>query len=93
MVQIFKKNNFVIYSTGGKHSEFIVHNKRKEFANGHTHINNFNTAKYIIYMSSKKIIPKKKISNYLLESIIRVSDNKAYIKRLTNILNINILEK
>lgn len=82
MVQVFKRNNFVIYSTSGKHSEFIVHNKHKEFSEGHTHINNFNTAKYIIHMASKKIIPKKKISDYLLESIIRVSDNNAYINTL-----------
>ena len=82
MVQIYKKYNFVIYSCYGKKSADIIHNKHKKFEEGHTHINNYKTAKYIIDMAYNRSIPKKPISDYLMESIIRVSEHKSYIQAM-----------
>ena len=82
MVQIYKRKNYVIYSNHEKDSAYIVYNTRKEFSEGHTHINNYNTAKYIIGMSLNNLIPKKKLGDYVLQSIIRISTNKDYINKL-----------
>lgn len=79
LVQIYKKRNFAIYSNLS--DGYVVHNRRKEFSIGHTHINNFNTAKYLIYASTKKIIPNH-FSKYLVESLIRLSDDSKYTRRL-----------
>lgn len=78
MVRVDKMKYYDIYSNqkGG----FIVYNRRKEFSEGHTHINNFKTARYIAYLSLYKKKPKGKLSPYLIESIVRISDDKKYIR-------------
>lgn len=61
---------------------YIVHNTSKNFNNGHTHINNYNTAKHILNMARHKSIPHKSIGNYLIDSLIRLSTDKGYIRKL-----------
>ncbi len=77
---VYSKKNFNVYKMSN--NQFIVHNINKDFKHGHTHVNNFNTAKYIVNMAYHKSFPEKRISKWLLESIIRVSENKAYINIL-----------
>ena len=80
-----------IYSDG--HNHFIVHNTLKKFSQGHTHIDNFNTAKYIAYLSLYKKIPKKKhLSIYLIDSIIRLSTDSNYIDEMKK-LKMEVLSK
>ena len=81
---IYSKKGYNIYRL--KPGAFIVHNTNKPFESGHTHINNYNVAKYVIDMSSNKIIPKKHLSKYLLQSIIRISSDKQYITELQKLL-------
>ena len=80
MVRVYRKKNFSIYSN--KHGSFIIHNMNKEFSEGHTHINNFNTAKFILNLALHSTIPNHTISDYLLVSLQRISNDKDYIKRL-----------
>lgn len=82
---IYKKKNFKIYSAG---KGYIVHNTKLDFHNHHTHINNFHTCKYIIDMSLHKSIPYH-LSNYLLISLIRLTNDKDYIKKLNDQLENN----
>lgn len=76
MVRVDKLKYYDIYSN--LHGGYIVYNRKKDFKDGHTHINNFKTAKYIAYLSLYKRKPKGKLSPYLIESIIRISDDKKY---------------
>lgn len=78
MVCVYKKKNYVIYSNK---EGFIIHNRNKEFQSGHSHISNFNTAKYLIDMAIYSRIPNRK-SIYFLESLIRISNDPDYIKKL-----------
>ena len=81
MVRVEKMKYYNIYSD--KNGSYIVHNLRKEFSKGHTHVDSFKTAKYIAYLSLYKKIPKKgHLSNYLIDSIIRISTDKEYIKEI-----------
>ena len=81
MVRIDKIKYFNIYSN--KDGSYIVHNTHKEFANGHTHINNYNTCKYIIYLVLYKRLPKKNhLSLYLIDSLIRISDDEPYTNKI-----------
>ena len=62
---------------------YIVHNTNKPFENGHTHINNFDTAKYVLYLSLYRRLPKNNhLSIYLCDSIIRISNDKKYIDKM-----------
>ena len=78
MVRIKKMKYINIYSD--RNGSYVVHNTKKEFSEGHTHINNFGTAKYIAYLVLYKKMPKKNhLSVYLIESIIRISSDRKYI--------------
>ena len=46
MDKICTMKYFNIYSDNKDH--FIIHNMRKKFAEGHTHIDNYKAAKYVI---------------------------------------------
>ena len=84
MVLVYRNKNYYIYSN--MHNGYILYNKNKKFKDGHTHINNFNTAKYIAHLSLYKLKPKKNhLSNYLFESLIRVSDDSTYIQMIKKI--------
>ena len=86
MNTIYHKRNFNIYSVNGK--EFIVHNSDLCFRDHHTHINKFSTAKYLINISLYKAIPKR-LSNYLIISLIRLTDDNEYKIKLYNLLSSN----
>lgn len=84
MVRIDRMGCVNIYSNsdGG----YIVHNTHKEFAKGHTHINNYKTARFVAYLVIYKKIPKKNhLSNYLIESVVRLSTDKKYIDNITKL--------
>lgn len=74
MVLLYKKREFRIY---GNNDEYIIHNSKKEFSDGHTHINNYKTAKWLINLAIHKSIPNRK-KKYFLESLIRISTDNTY---------------
>ena len=81
MVRVGKIKHINIYSDSN--GNFIVHNTRKEFSVGHSHLKSYNTAKYVAYLVAHSKIPKKHhLSDYLYQSVIRVSSNKNYITKM-----------
>lgn len=80
MVRVFRRKQFSIYSDKAGH--FVIHNMNKEFNEGHTHINNFNTAKFLINLAIHKSIPRKELNTYLYKSLIRISTDSSYIFKL-----------
>lgn len=85
MVKVYSKANFNIYSDS---KAYIVHNRNKEFSKGHTHLYNFKTAKYIIDLASHKTVPNH-LNKYLLESIIRITDDKVYADKIRRKIRFN----
>lgn len=81
MVRIYKRREFNLYSA---EDGYIIHNSKGEFSQHHTHINNYHTAKYLIDLALHRKIPEKKVSSYLIESLIRISIDRNYIKKLTS---------
>lgn len=79
---IYRRKNFIIISTG---KGFVVHNKKYDFQDAHTHCNNFNYAKSIIDLSVRKKLPQK-FNKHLIESLIRVNRDKIYLDKLKNTL-------
>ena len=64
---------------------YIVYNTKKNFKNGHTHIQSFDMAKTIIDNNIRKKRPKTN-STYLIESHIRVTNDSKYKKMLEELL-------
>ena len=84
MVRIYKKKYFNLYSN---QEGYIIHNTHKEFQKGHTHINNYNTAKFLINLALYKTVPDKNMSKYLYQSLIRISSDQAYINKIRKRMN------
>lgn len=78
--KVYERKSFMILE--GK-SEYIVINKNKPFENGHTHLKNYHTAVWLINLASHNTVPKH-ISDYLLESLIRISKDRHYIDKLNS---------
>lgn len=83
MVQVYRKKQYSIYSDSN--GNYIIHNRNKEFDNGHTHIKNFHTAKFLIDLAFHKSVPNKKLNTYLYDSLIRISNDNSYVNRIRNI--------
>ena len=79
---IYSKKQFNIYNAG---KGYIVHNTDKPFVNGHTHISNYNTAKFIIDLCLNNSKPNH-LSKYLLVSLTRISTNDKYINDINLLL-------
>lgn len=80
--QIYTKEEFVIVKMD---TEYIVINKNKKFKNGHTHIRNFKTAKYLIDMIIFRRIPNH-LPIYLLVSLKRLSDDEIYTHKINGLI-------
>ena len=79
---LYKVKNFGVYHSG---CDYIVYNSNKKFEGGHTHIDSLKTAKYIVKLSLHKSIPHN-LSIYLLNSLIRLSDDNNYTEKISELL-------
>lgn len=84
MNQIYSKESFVIIRAD---AEYIIINKSKQFKDGHTHIRNFKTAKYLIDMVIHGRIPYH-LPMYLLVSLRRLSADNIYTQKLQRLIAI-----
>ena len=91
MKKIYENKDFIILWKN-KTSSYILNNKHKDFDNGHTHVNNYNTVRWIMRMYTKKKIPKDLHSKYLLKSFIRISNDKDFSYEVEKIL-LNLEQK
>ena len=83
MKEVYQKKQFKIYKSD---DGFIVHNNMIKGEFIHSHINNYNTAKWIIGLAINKKCPYD-LSKYLVISLIRISTDEKYIRKLKEILN------
>lgn len=81
-VEIYHDMNFKIYKAG---TGYILHNIHKDFQNGHTHVQKYDTCMVMIKLLEKKLLPKSK-SKYFIESLIRVSNDRKYIRKVTQLM-------
>ena len=85
--KIYEREGYIILKVySGNKVGFIVYNTKKEWEEGHTHLNSFDMAKTII---SNVINNKKPKTNnlYLLRSHIRISDNSKYTRYIEELIN------
>lgn len=77
-VQIYQNPDFKIYKAG---DGYIVHNKHKNFKDGHTHVKNYDTCMIMIKLIERKEMPKSK-NRYFIQSLIRISNDRKYINKI-----------
>lgn len=80
--KIYERKEYAIYKVK---RGYIVHNTKKHFEEGHTHIHNYNKAKSIIDLAVRKKLPNTP-RKWEIESLIRIVKDKEYKKQLINLL-------
>ena len=76
---IYRRGDYIIIKT--KKKSYIVINKKKSFKQGHTHTKDFKYSKSLIDLAIRKKLPRK-ANKKVITSLIRISDDKIYIKNL-----------
>ena len=85
--KVYEKQNYIILKVkSGKKIGYIAYNTRKEWEEGHTHLESFNMAKTIIDNVIKHKKPKTK-NLYLLQSHIRLTDDPSYVKFINELVD------
>lgn len=82
--QVYQEGSYKVYRVG---NNYIVHNSRQVFNQAHTHVRTLNTAKKVIYCTLHKIIPRT-FPEYLLVSLIRVSDDDHYQAQIESLIEV-----
>lgn len=84
--RVYESDKFVVLKVKSKGKiGYIVHNTKKPFEIGHTHLNSFGMAKVMINNVINKKNPKTN-NIYLLESHIRLSDDEKYIAYIKHLI-------
>ena len=85
--KVYEKEHYIILKVkSGKKIGYIAYNTRKEWEEGHTHLESFNMAKTIIDNVIKHKKPKTK-NLYLLQSHIRLTDDPSYVKFINELID------
>lgn len=82
--EIYKEENFIIVIAG---NGYIVVNENKDFDNGHTHLRSVSACKKVIHCARFRTL-NGDMNNYMLTSIIRVSEDESYIRRLKELIRV-----
>ena len=81
---VYIKKNFIINKVS---NGYIVINTNKQFEDGHTHLKSYKASKTAIDLVINRKIPKS-TNFYYLESLIRISEDKNYIKKLRELIEV-----
>ena len=84
---IYTRKQYNIYKVS---DGFIIHNTHKPFNEFHTHVNNYNLCKIIIYAALKGDLPNKSQrllkNKKVLESIIRITEEDSYVTKYKELI-------
>ena len=82
MVTLYRRKNFKIYASMSKDNGYIIVNMNKDFEHGHSHVNNYKLAEHIIDLAIHYRVPEKH-KTFIIDSLIRISSDRDYIRKLT----------
>ena len=66
--------------------KYNVNNNKKPFEEGHTHVQHYRTAMYLVDCAIHKKIPKK-VNRYFLVSLTPISKDTKYKERIQRVLD------
>jgi hypothetical protein len=76
MNQLYKRDEYIVFPV---EDCFIVCNTKKVFQEGHCHQKRFDICKLLISLAIEKKLPN---NPHLVDSLIRLTDDKKYIEQL-----------
>lgn len=84
--KVYERDQYIILRVkSGKRIGYIAYNTKKEWKDGHTHLDSFDMAKTVISNVIKHKKPKTK-NLYLIRSHARLSDDLAYVRYIEELI-------
>ena len=80
--KVYERKEFIIFQVK---NGYIAYNTKKAFKEGHTHMKCFKSAKTVIDLVIRKKVPRSN-DLYYLTSLIRLSENLAYITKINDLI-------
>ncbi len=86
--KVYEKGEFIILKVhSGNKIGYIAYNTKKEWENGHTHLDSFDMAKTIISSVIQRKKPKT-TNIYLIRSHARLSNDAEYIRFIEELIEV-----
>lgn len=83
---IYRSEQYAIQEVqSGSKKGYILFNLSKEFREGHSHLNNFSSAKYIIFLAKKQKLPHD-LDLYRLKSLYRILEDGNFREKVKELL-------
>lgn len=79
---VYKKREFNVY---GMDEGYIIHNTKKPFEQGHSHVYRLTSCKYLIDLCIHSSIPHH-LNRYFLVTLKRISNDEDYIAKIDGLL-------
>ena len=80
--QVYEKAGFIIFRCG---KGYIVHNTKKTFQKGHSHLRGFKPCKDAIFFTTNNKIPKR-TNFYYLRTLQRLSTDAKYTNKIEQLI-------
>ncbi|SFJ28275.1 hypothetical protein TPDSL_17220 [Terrisporobacter petrolearius] len=80
--KVYEKREFIIFQVK---NGYIAYNTKKTFADGHTHLRCFGSAKTAIDLVIRKKVPRS-TDSYYLKSLIRLSEDTVYVSKIKELI-------
>lgn len=80
MRKVYAKEHYIVLYSDEKEN-YTVYNTKVEWALGHSHINSYKQATYLVDCALGKKIPQK-VNKYFLVSLLRISTDKKYKEQI-----------
>ena len=72
-----------VYS--GTKKGYIIANHNKEFVKGHSHLNNFKSAKYVLFLAEKEKLPND-LDMYRMKSLHRILEDGPFREKVSQLI-------
>lgn len=79
---LYAEDGYIIFRSG---TGYIVHNTRKEFSTGHSHLRGFKPCKDAIFFVRNRKIPKR-TNFYYLRTLQRLSEDDKYVEQIEQLI-------
>lgn len=93
---VFRYKQYYIQEVfSGTKKEYILANNNKEFADGHTHLRNYKSAKYVLFLAANEIIPDG-LDMYRIKSLYRILEDSPFKENVNDLIQMkkqNALQK
>lgn len=83
---VYNHNQYYIQEVySGKQKGYILANRNKNFADGHSHLNNFRAAKYVLFLAEKQKLPND-LDSYRMMSLYRILEDGPFREKVLQLI-------